>query len=71
MSRFLFSARHSETFDINLMYSGFFALKETKTFWIYFFELVDVISGGSFEIFHMVISYMQLIEKVITFNYPY
>ena len=62
---------HSGLLDTKEMYSGFFALKATKTFWIYFLEAGDVSSGGSFEIFQMVMSSIQLIEKVITHNSPY
>jgi hypothetical protein len=53
------------------MYSGFLALKATNTLWIYFFEPDEVSSGGSFEIFQMVMSSIQLIENVMTHSSPY
>ncbi len=61
---------HSELLDTSEMYYGFLALNATRTLWIYFFDGTDVSSGGSFDIFQMVMSSIQLIENVITLNYP-
>jgi hypothetical protein len=66
ISKFLFSTRHKGLVETKGMYSGFFELNETSTLWIYFFDVKDVISGGSFDIFQIVMSSMQLIENVIT-----
>lgn len=63
-----FSFKHSGLFDTNEIYSGFFEVKATRTLWIYFLELTDVSSGGSLDIFQIVIFSMQLIENVITHN---
>jgi hypothetical protein len=41
-----------------------------RTFCIYFFEAIEVSSAGSLDIFQIVISSIQKIEKVITHNSP-
>jgi hypothetical protein len=50
------------------MYYGFFEVKATRTLWIYFLEFTEVSSGGSLDIFQIVIFSIQLIENVITHN---
>lgn len=62
---------HSGLFETREMYSGFLELKATKTLWIYFLAPDEVSSGGSLEIFHIVIFSIQFIENVITQRSPY
>jgi len=70
-SKSFFSVTHYGLLDTSEIYSGFLALKATRTLWIYFLEPVEVSSGGSLEIFQMVMFSMQLIEKVMTQSSPY
>lgn len=62
---------HSGLFETKEIYYGFLELKATKTLWISFLADDDVSSGGSFEIFQIVMFSMQLIENVITQSSPY
>lgn len=71
ISSIFFSLIHYGLLETSEIYSGFRALNVTKTFWIYFLADDDVSSGGSFDIFHIVMFYMHLIENVSTDSSPY